>query len=219
MKVGRRLAIKLLNASRFVLMKSEPIGPVTAPLDAAMLQDLAGVVRKASADLASYDYSAALREVEAFFWAFCDDYIELVKRRRAGDDAPAASANRAAQTALSVLLRLFAPFLPFVTEEVWSWWQAGSVHTAAWPTDAEVSRDVPAASDMSAWRIARDLTAQIRQRRSGSGKTFKDVVDVKSLPKSFEPLWPAVQADVLAGNNATAAAVAFHPDDAPAQVE
>ena len=81
-----------------------------------------------------YDYAAALRETETFFWWFCDDYIELVKRRRAGDGRRRRRRRvGAAQTALSVMLRLFAPFLPFVTEEVWSWWQDGSVHRAAWP--------------------------------------------------------------------------------------
>jgi valyl-tRNA synthetase len=116
MKVGRRLSIKLLNASRFVLSKTEPAGPVTEPLDRSMLSGLRGVLESATALLDAYDYAAALRETEAFFWSFCDDYIELSKRRRARDDAAAASASEASQVALSVMLRLFAPFLPFVTE-------------------------------------------------------------------------------------------------------
>jgi valyl-tRNA synthetase len=140
MKVGRRLATKLLNASRFALLQTEPRGPITVPLDRGMLAELAELVEVVTGKLEAYDYAFVLDQIETSFWGFCDDYIELAKSRRYGDEGAvlAGSANAALLAALSVYLRLFAPFLPFVTEEVWSWWQPGSVHTASWPTADEL---------------------------------------------------------------------------------
>ncbi|MFB2555095.1 valine--tRNA ligase [Herbiconiux liangxiaofengii] len=138
-KIGRRLAIKILNAAKFVHGFTLPAGhsSVTEPLDLSMLAGLDEVVRTATAALERYDHARALEMTETFFWTFCDDYLELVKERAYRDDsdeAGKASAVLALQTAIDVLLRLFAPYLPFATEEVWSWTHEGSVHTSGWPT-------------------------------------------------------------------------------------
>jgi valyl-tRNA synthetase len=215
MKVGRRLAIKLLNASKFVLAKTEPVGPVTEALDRGMLARLGGLVNDATENLDGYEYGAALRDTESFFWFFCDDYIELVKRRRAGADAGAASANQAAQMALSILLRLFAPFTPFVTEEVWSWWQAGSVHQAPWPTVAEIEVCVSGdtAADEQALLYASEITAKLRHERStmklGFGVPIRATLTLSAAV--HQPVWPRIERDVLAGNNVAAHVVTFDP--------
>jgi valyl-tRNA synthetase len=213
MKVGRRLAIKLLNASRFVLLKTTPIGPVTEPIDRGMLRRLADLVERATGHFEAYDYASALRETEEFFWWFCDDYIELVKRRRAGEDAPAASAVTAAAEALDVVLRLFAPFLPFVTEEVWSWWREGSIHHAPWPgADAvrRVAGDASSDMDREALSAASEVTARIRQERStrklGFGVPLRVVL---TLPERRRTAWDLVAGDVLAGNNVSDVTVGF----------
>ncbi|MEW1964090.1 valine--tRNA ligase [Micrococcus sp. NPDC078436] len=152
MKIGRRLAIKLLNAAKFVLnlgatsdavVRSEAdAAVVTNALDAALLARLAQTVEQATAAFAGYDYARALNVTEQFFWQFTDDYVELVKDRAYGGHGEAEQASVVATlaTTLDALLRLLAPFQPFATEEVWSWWRTGSVHRAPWPgLEAELS--------------------------------------------------------------------------------
>jgi len=150
---------------------------VTAPLDRGMLTNLAALVAEVTGALDDYDYAKALQRTEAFFWDFCDNYVELVKARRYGaatvDGSTVAegqaSAQAALRTALETLLRLFAPYLPFATEEVWSWWREGSVHQAAWPTPAEVLAGLGGSPDSEAQRgyeRAQMLSAEVRRQKA-----------------------------------------------------
>jgi valyl-tRNA synthetase len=178
LKIGRRLAIKILNATRFVLGFGEPPtaggqgAVVTEPLDLAMLGKLGHVIRECTAAFESYDHASALEAAERFFWQFCDDYLELVKPRAyAAEDATAAgSAVTALRCALSALLRLIAPLMPFVTEEAWSWWNSGSIHRAAWPSADELAaqRNDGAGLDAAAYAIG-----AIRKAKSAAGLSQK----------------------------------------------
>ena len=197
LKVGRRLAIKILNAARFALMQADPRGPITEPLDRGMLSSLSLLVRESTDQLEAYDYARVLERTERFFWSFCDDYLELVKARRYGDFTldGAASAHSAMQVALSTILRLFAPYLPFVTEEVWSWWRPGSIHQAAWPTSDEVVAPIGEgdAAAVNVFLQSQLALAEIRRIKALAKKPAKAVIDRAVLPAAFESLRPAAR--------------------------
>jgi valyl-tRNA synthetase len=219
MKVGRRLAIKILNASKFALMNTASVSPepeaqaeadrsITAAVDRAMVRNLAALVTDVTAAFEGYDYARVLQRTETFFWGFCDDYLELVKGRRYGEQgaAGAGSANAALTAALSVMLRLFAPFLPYVTEEVWSWWREGSIHTAAWPTAEELTSLLAdnsmetAQVDQRTYSWATDVLFEVRKQRSEAKQPLKvpiTQVTVKAEAAAVA-LMPIVDADLRA---------------------
>ncbi len=179
MKVGRRLAIKVLNASRFALSRlgEDTVpgpGAVTAAIDLAMLSGLCRVVEEATAAFSEFDYARALERTEAFFWSFCDDYLELVKTRAYEDPTQPgpASARAALALALSILLRLLAPFLPFVTEEVWSWWHEGTIHRSPWPETADLPEGARAA-DTAVLDLAAELLGAVRRAKTAEKRSMR----------------------------------------------
>ncbi|RQS64108.1 valine--tRNA ligase [Burkholderia sp. Bp8963] len=195
MRNGRRLALKLLNVSRFVLGFGEPQdAPPAEALDRAMLARLAEIVTLATEAFEALDYSKALAHVEAFFWWYCDDYVELVKRRARGDDARAASAHRALAASLSVLQRLFAPFLPFAAEECWSWWQPGSVHRSAWPSAESLEVLAGAGADSALVAVVSDVLREIRRAKSDAKVSMKAAVSVVRVGDTAQRLASLQQA-------------------------
>src|SRR5690606_16781952 len=231
MKIGRRLAMKILNVSKFALGASgiataadESLEKgiaatahvtgalVTEPLDKAMLAGLAQVVKTATSAFEAYDHTRALEAAESYFWTFCDDYVELVKER-AYDGAPlgepidpyapcapgAASARAALALAVDTFLRLFAPFLPFATEEVWSWFQEGSIHRSPWPVaePLEAAADGADAALVGASGAALSALRKIKSDAKVAQRT--EIVSVDLLvPENLMAHVNAAKADIMA---------------------
>ena len=200
MKVGRKLGIKILNASRFALAFGAGSGEeltvdevaITHPLDRAMLAGLAELVDEATRAFEGFDYARALERTEAWFWAFTDDHVELVKSRAyEGDPAGADSARHALRLAISTLLRLFAPFLPFVTEEVWSWWRPGSVHLQAWPNGDDLRESTAVDGQPANARVAEvaaQAIAEIRKHKTAAKRSLATPVVACTLTDTAERL-------------------------------
>jgi valyl-tRNA synthetase len=219
MKVGRRLSIKILNASRFVLGLGvvDDSAAVTHGLDRAMLAELAAVVDDATNAFDAYDYTRALERTERFFWTFCDDYLELVKIRAYGEygDEGAGSARAALAMALSTLLRLFAPFLPFTTEEVWSWWRSGSVHRAAWPAADELFA-VSGDADRRVLSTAAEVIRTVRKSKSDAKLSMRAEVERLTVRGSDSNLsfFKEARGDVQAAGHISHIEIIPSPDDA-----
>jgi valyl-tRNA synthetase len=191
MKIGRKLAVKLLNASRFALGCTESVvGPekISAPIDCALIGRLHALVQETTTAFAGYDYARALERTESFFWQFCDDYLELAKSRAYGGEQYAAGVSESAQATLQltldVMLRLFAPFMPFVTDEVWSWWREGSIHNQAWPTSAELAAGT-GANDL-VLTVAADTLKGIRRAKTEAKVSIKAGVSSVSVKETSE---------------------------------
>jgi len=216
-KVGRRLAIKLLNAARFVLGlaaagdsaaadrapdvgapaapsfrrrpestgdgdRAPDVGAVTEPIDEALIAGLGELIVSATEAFDEFDYARALERTERFFWDFTDNYVELVKNRAYRDGSDGTSARACLRIALSVLQRLFAPFLPYACEESWSWWQQGSIHRASWPQQDEL----PGAGDPAVLAAASEVLAQVRRAKSEARRKLRTPVESAHVTASQE---------------------------------
>ena len=212
-RVGKRLATKLLNASRFVLSQLDrvgadysrvPVEDITAELDLAFVADLRSVVARSTAAFDDFDYTLPLQVTEELFWRFCDDFVELVKVRSydESDSPERRSAIAALHLGLRVFLRLFAPFLPYVTEEVWSWRFAasedakGSIHVAAWPTVDEMA-PVAEPTEAESFAIAAEVLGRIRGAKTREKKNLR---------------WPVAKLEVWGPSEALRALESVLPD-------
>ena len=197
MKIGRRLATKILNASKFVLTQgSAAPEAITEPIDKALLAALADVVDEATKAFEEFNYTKAMEVAEKFFWEFTDDHLELVKDRSYGlaGDAGAQSARAALTITLDTLVKLFAPFLPFVTEEVWSWTHEESVHKSAWPT-SDTLREFN--GDASLLGVSSEILSQLRKSKSEAKVSMKAEIITATINA---PAQAIVQAKLVAAD-------------------
>jgi valyl-tRNA synthetase len=192
-KIGRKLVTKLFNASKFVLMQFDrvgidpnatKIGEITAPLDKAMVARLMNVVKESTESLNSFDYAQSLQITEELFWEYCDHYLELVKARSYEENATAGRASALATLSLTLktFLRLLAPVLPYITEEIWSWGfssssgKDSSIHTTQWPAITEINGLVLDAPD-NTLPLAIEVIGKIRGAKTEQQRSLKWAVE------------------------------------------
>lgn len=182
--MGRKLSTKLFNASRFVLGILRESGEagrnlllteVDSTLDKAWLAKLQVVIKDSTKSFESLDYAGALGSIESGFWDFCDNYLELVKGRAyEGADFDKRSALATLQGSLDIFLRLFAPFMPYVTEEMWQNLRSApafsSIHNTAWPSESEILPK--GAADPAAYEFAVKVASDVRRTKSLGGKSI-----------------------------------------------
>jgi len=129
-KIGKRLCAKIFNAGRFVKLQLKDqawagyescFQKITQPIDQAWFFSLLETQKQALKFLENYQHSRALSLIEKQFWLFCDDYLELVKARayQLCQEEEGLSATHSLDLSLHLFLKLFAPYLPYVTEEIW----------------------------------------------------------------------------------------------------
>jgi valyl-tRNA synthetase len=230
MKVGRRLAIKVLNAAKFVLSfeATSDAKEVTEPIDRAMLSALSEVVAQAGKAFESYDHTKALELTETFFWNFTDDYLELVKERAYGQDTSPeaqASAVLALRIALHIQLRLLAPFIPFATEEAWNWWQEGSIHRTSWPLASELEGFTQGQS-ASMLKTASDALMGVRKAKSDQQLSMKAEItsltisapedklqELKQLESDLRSVGKIEKISFVAGDVLAISNVSFKPEN------
>src|SRR5262249_25937431 len=201
-RIGKRLVTKLFNAGKFVLSQTAPDGPIGAELDRAFAHRLRELVERVTAAFEEFDYAHALQDTETFFWNdFTDTFLELAKGRARDGDPSAVAALR---LGLGVLVRLFAPVLPYIAEEGWSWaFAAGagppSVHAAPWPGVRDFAA-VPPPTHPASFDVAVACFGAINKGKSEAGVSVGRGVTRLALaaaPATLATL-DAVRADVMA---------------------
>ena len=222
-KVGKRLVTKLFNAGKFALGQSGPVRPIAGELDRAFAARLRELVESATKSFDDWNHAQALQETETFFWSrYTDAYLELVKLR-ARDEDPAGAAGRGSAVAalrlgLSVLLRLFAPFVPYIAEEVWSWHfatasGAPSIHRAPWP-DARDFEGIAPPEEPESFEIAMACLAAIHKAKADAAVSAGREVErltIAANPKTLSKL-ARVAADVLSAARVREHALAAQDD-------
>jgi len=210
LKIGRKLTTKLWNASNFASINLNKIegtpttaaqdfksGKISEPLDLWILSRLNQCITKATKQFEQFEYCDARVAIEDFFWNdFCDNYLELVKARAYNEDSGKGqqSALYTIYHCLETLLRLFAPFVPHITEELYShifeerYAKTGSVHARGqWPKAADYPYE--SAHELSGM-AAVDVLNVIRKAKSEANVSIKfPVKKVEILAKSDSVNW------------------------------
>jgi valyl-tRNA synthetase len=206
-KVGKKLCTKLFNASKFAIGRFSDIDPsqlgpdqVTEEVDRAVIAELRPLIERATEALESFDYAQALSLTEDFFWrTFCDNYLELAKPRTYDEELTPARLSAASTLRLAhrAIVRMLAPYIPYLTEEVWHWSYSGdadmadSVHASPWPRLQEFET-IPAPKNDATYAVTLALIESVRKAKTEANLSMKAPIPAVTATASPENL-PALQ--------------------------
>ncbi len=187
-KVGKRLCTKLFNASKFAIgqfstVDAALLGPdkVTCETDRAFVAELRPLIERATAAFDEFDYAQALMLTEEFFWGtFCDNYLEIAKPRTYDEGITEGRVSAASTLRLlhRALVRMLAPYLPYLAEEVWHWCYSNdhgmhdSVHRSPWPSIAEFAA-IPAPGNPLTYSATAAVLDAVRKAKAAANLSMK----------------------------------------------
>ena len=223
-QVGAKLVTKLWNvarfAERFLAGYTPPEQrPALSPADRWILARAQRLIVRATDLLDGYDYAAAKSEIEAFFWqALADNYLEMAKERLYDATSPGHDGARyTLHRLLLTVLKLFAPFLPYVTEEIYLGLFAAvdgapSIHRARWP-EADTALASTAAEAVGDALVA--IATAVRRYKSEASLSLGAELARLHLATSDEALAVALRAsaaDLRSVTRAREIATSMEPD-------
>ena len=207
-KVGKKLVTKLFNAGKFVVGRLAGVDKalltpdrIIMETDRALIAELRPLITRATKAFDAFDYAQALSLTEEFFWqAFCDNYLELAKPRTYDENLSPERLSACAALRLMhrALTRLFAPFVPYIAEEIWQWAYAedrdmhASVHRSPWPTLEEFAA-IPAPASETAYPAIIAVLDAVRKAKAEANASMAapvalvQVTATPAIQKTLEP--------------------------------
>ena len=180
---GKKLVNKLWNASKFSLMHLEDFkkGKVELTLvDKGVLSKFNNLIKEATGSFENYEASKAKMITEIFFWnQFCDNYLEIAKDRLYNPDVRGLRERKSAQFTLNYIvvniLKLFAPIIPFITEEIYQYFSddGESIHVSSWPSFDKSFDDSVAEKT---WDKFVEILSEVRQQKAKKNKSLVEEV-------------------------------------------
>jgi valyl-tRNA synthetase len=203
---GTKMINKLINASKFVFMNLEDYKgkkpKKLEKLDELFLNKLNLLVKDSTENFSNYEYSKVKQDVEHFFWSdFCDNYLEIVKKRvYQGKGEAKVSAQYTLYKSLLTMLKLIAPIMPFITEEIYQTYfkkneKVKSIHISEWPEAEKVK-------DFATLDVFYNILSKVRQEKSNNKKAMNYEIRLELEEKDYFLLKPDLLDDLENVTNA-----------------
>lgn len=194
LKSGKKLITKIINATNFVFLNLENYSPIKPKelkkFDNLFLKKLNQTIQNTTNYFELYEYSKAKYETEQFFFKdFCDNYLEIIKKRiYNGNDSEKESAKYVLYKALLNILKMFAPIIPFITEELYQKYfilneKIKSIHLTSWPSQIESDE-----TDLKIYDAFLDILKEVRQNKSDAQKSMKTEIKLYLPSEKLELL-------------------------------